>query len=90
MDGVDLIPYVTGENSKAPHASFFWRQRNRTALRNGDWKIVFNPQKDEWELYNLADDLGETNNLVRQHVEKAEALIGEHQMQNQQMVAPIF
>lgn len=90
LDGVDLMPYVTGGNSEAPHASFFWRQRERAALRKGDWKIVFNPQEEEWELYNLADDIGETENLAQRNVEKAKELMEEFNRQNSQMAPPIF
>ncbi len=90
LDGVDLMPYMTGEISNAPHDSFFWRQRKRAALRMGEWKIVFNPQQDEWELYNLADDLGETENLAQRHAEIAKGLIEEYYNQNKQMEAPIF
>jgi arylsulfatase A-like enzyme len=56
----------------------------------GDWKIVFNPREEEWELYNLADDLGERDNLVHLHGEKAEALVKEYERINQQMKEPIF
>jgi len=90
LDGVNLVPYVTGENPDAPHDSFFWRQSKRAALRKRDWKIVFNPQKNEWELYNLAEDLGETDNLVHRHAEKAEELKKEYEMMNQQMKEAIF
>ncbi len=90
LDGVNLIPYLSGDNPDAPHTSLFWRQGKKTALRKGNWKIVFNPQKNDWELYNLADDLGETENLVRQHPEKAEELIKEWDELNQQMKASIF
>jgi arylsulfatase B len=90
LDGVNLLPYLSGENPDAPHNSLFWRQGKRTALRKGDWKIVFNPQIDDWELYNLADDLGETDNLVHRHAEIAEELKKEWDKMNQQMMAPIF
>ncbi|KKK64368.1 hypothetical protein LCGC14_2984900 [marine sediment metagenome] len=90
LDGVDLMPYLSGENPDAPHNSLFWRQGKKTALRLGDWKIVFNPQKNDWELYNLVDDLGETDNLVHRNAEKVEELKKEWDKMNQQMIAPIF
>ncbi len=90
LDGVDLMPYLSGENSDPPHNSHFWRQGKKTALRLGDWKIVFNPQKNDWELYNLVDDLGETDNLVHRNAEKVEELKKEWDKMNQQMIAPIF
>jgi len=42
-------------------------------LRRGDWKIVQleagreGPAPDAWELYDLAEDVGETRNVAAQH-----------------------
>ncbi len=33
-------------------------------MRRGDWKIHYNFEKNTYELYNLKDDIGETQNLV--------------------------
>lgn len=84
LDGVNLLPYLTGESDKPPHESLFWRFRfppnkpemYRWAIRQGDWKLV----KDGLEplaLYNLADDIGETNNLVAQHPDRTHAMHAE-------------
>ena len=84
LDGVNLLPYLTGESDKPPHQSLFWRFRfppnkpemYRWAIRNGDWKLV----KDGLEplaLYNLADDIGETNNLAAQHPDRTRAMHAE-------------
>ena len=53
------------------------------AIREGDWKLL-SPLKvmkfledagsGEWELYNLKEDIGETNNLAAKYPEKVEAL----------------
>jgi arylsulfatase A-like enzyme len=45
------------------------------AIRSGDWKLVHRtddktPNDQRYELYNLADDIGETNNLSIKHFEK--------------------
>ncbi len=37
-----------------------WARRN--ALRSGDWKIIRDAK--EWQLYDLARDIGETTNLA--------------------------
>jgi arylsulfatase A-like enzyme len=44
-----------------------------SAVRSGDWKLLEFFEDDRAELYNLADDLGESNNLAEQrpkHVAK--------------------
>ena len=49
----------------------FYEQGSRQAVRFGDWKAVREPMLDgDVELYNLADDLGETKNIADQRPEK--------------------
>ena len=45
----------------------YWHHQDNRAYRVGDWKIVA-PGKDEpWELYDMAVDRAETNNLAAEH-----------------------
>jgi arylsulfatase B len=67
IDGVNLLPFLTGQNAGRPHETFYWRQGPRTALRHGDWKLVgqgTGPQK-RWELYDLSRDIAEANDRAR-------------------------
>jgi len=45
-----------------PH---FLGGRSSDAIRQGDWKLIEFFDTDEGELYNLADDIGETKNLAK-------------------------
>ncbi|HCS53055.1 sulfatase-like hydrolase/transferase [Rubinisphaera sp.] len=38
-----------------------------SAIRLGDWKLIYYHQSQQYELFNLAEDLGEQNNQVEQH-----------------------
>ncbi len=40
LDGVNLLPYLTGENKGRPHEDLFWRLGPQRAVRHGDWKLV--------------------------------------------------
>jgi arylsulfatase A-like enzyme len=40
IDGVNLLPYLTGKESKSPHEVLFWRMGPQAAVRKGDWKLV--------------------------------------------------
>ena len=62
LDGVSLIPYLTGKKQGDPHSELFWRKDNMASVRVGDYKLI-RVEKLPSVLYNLADDLGETNNL---------------------------
>ena len=41
-----------------------------SAMRKGDWKIIYRHRPQTLELYNLADDLGESHNLAAEQPEK--------------------
>ena len=40
LDGVDLLPFLTGAETKAPHETLYWRLGEQAAIRRGDWKLV--------------------------------------------------
>jgi len=71
LDGANLLPLLTGEDPAAPHETLYWRFRfppaqpalHRWAIRQGDWKLVKNG-REPVSLYNLASDIGETNNVA--------------------------
>jgi len=45
FDGVNLLPYVTGQKKEAPHEALFWRFGQQVAIRKGDWKLVKGPDE---------------------------------------------
>jgi len=74
LDGVDLVPFVKGDASGAPHDALFWRRGVAAAVREGDWKlirVVDNPTL----LFNLADDPSETTDLADRYPDKVEHLL---------------
>ena len=73
VEGVNLLPYLTGEKSQPPHDQLFWRMCNRSAARVGSWKLVRNGDGSE-KLFNLADDLSEKKDLAATNPEKLKEL----------------
>jgi len=70
---MDLLPYLTGENKDAPHATgLFWRYGRKHAAHKGDWKLT--DQGDGAKLYNLAADIGEKNDLAAKELAKVQEL----------------
>ena len=64
LDGVDLIPFITGKKSGSPHDILFWRRgRFGKAMRQGKWKLI-SPKNSGFQLYNLENDLQEKNNVA--------------------------
>lgn len=73
IDGVDLLPYLKSEKSGRPHQTLYWKKENRGAIRDGDWKLLRFPDRPA-ELYNIASDISEVNNLSDQYPEKVKEL----------------
>lgn len=63
IDGVDLMPYINGQNSTRPHETLFWKRDARAAMRKGDWKLIRFPDRPA-ELFYLPDDISELHNLA--------------------------
>lgn len=95
VEGVDLVPFLTGEQSGRPHETLFWRQGERTAIRHGDWKLVrmgpvSGPRQAAWELYDLSSDLAEEHNLADDQPERLAELIRRWKALNDEMSDPVF
>jgi arylsulfatase A-like enzyme len=75
LDGVDLMPYLTGAETGRPHPTLYWRFGPQWAIRDGDMKLVVsNGGSGRPELYNLATDIGESKNLAASQPEKVKEL----------------
>ncbi|MFI3248737.1 MAG: sulfatase-like hydrolase/transferase [Rikenellaceae bacterium] len=68
LDGVDLLPYLTGKNEERPHQTLYWKCENRGVVRDGDMKFMRYPDRPA-ELYDISKDQGEHNNLATQYPE---------------------
>lgn len=65
FDGVNLVPYLTGESKAAPHEVLTWRWGAQSAIREGNWKLLRGGDREY--LYDLDSDLEEKHNLAEQH-----------------------
>ncbi|MFO0818146.1 MAG: sulfatase-like hydrolase/transferase [Pirellulales bacterium] len=59
-DGVNLLPFLTGEKTETPHEHLYWRFGEQWAVRSGSWKLVQAKGSDAPMLIDLAHDIGET------------------------------
>jgi len=73
MDGKNLIPYLSGYIKEAPHETIFWKWRGQEAARNSKYKYLrYNDGKEY--LFNLEDEMHETENVIDQNSEIANEL----------------
>ena len=66
LEGVNLIPFLSGETDKSPHDALFWRKDDGTdwAVRSGDMKLLQIKNSPTPELYHLKTDIGERRNSL--------------------------
>lgn len=80
LDGVNLLPFLTGKTKEIPHTALFWRYGEQMAVREGDWKLVRtiegnkNQAPLKTRLYNLNQDIGEKTDLSGEEPEKTAEL----------------
>ncbi|GAA4455240.1 hypothetical protein GCM10023189_22860 [Nibrella saemangeumensis] len=90
LDGVNLIPFLTGQNKGIPHDYLFWRNvdQKSLAVRTRNEKLIAQP--DAEFLYRLKDAIGETTNLARQDLKTLERLKTSANDWNRQLPPPAF
>jgi arylsulfatase A-like enzyme len=47
LEGVNLLPYLTGERSGRPHETLYWRMGPNYVIRDGDWKLIVVNRSDQ-------------------------------------------
>ncbi len=91
LDGVDLMPYLTGKKDGAPHDALYWRFGEQWAIRKGDWKLVASrPDGKEPKLFNLKDDIGEAKDLTAANPDKAKELQAAWTAWNSELKPPLW
>ena len=83
-DGISLLPMLdSAPKTKLDRRSIFFHYPNYafhkdnrlgSAVRSGDYKLIKFYDQDSVELYNLKNDIGETNNLAATMPEKAQEM----------------
>ena len=63
LDGYDWWSTLS-QAQPSPRTEMFWQRRDDLAARVGDWKFV--RQGSTTQLFNLADDVGESSDLSTQ------------------------
>jgi arylsulfatase len=72
-EGTSLKPLFEGKKWQRHDAIFFEHEGNR-AVRQGDWKLVSEYPKNQWQLYNLKQDRSELTDLSAQYPQKVAQL----------------
>ena len=84
LDGVSILANWTNPKATPKRDAIYWHYPlekphflggiSGGAIREGDWKLIESFDTGKMELYNLAKDVGEKNNLAKKQPKLAERL----------------
>ncbi len=93
LDGVNLLPHLSGKNKESPHEILFWRdvRDGAWAVRKGNHKVVFEPEDaPEPLLFDLSVDISESKDLASKYPEKVKKLTEAFNKWNQEQAPSAF
>jgi arylsulfatase A-like enzyme len=65
LDGQNIWPLLTGRETHSKPRTFYWKTPQELAVRHGNWKLIVNRKPPaKGELFNLAEDPNEKQNLA--------------------------
>ena len=89
IDGKSMMPVIHSASAPTAHPAFYWQLGNQWAAREGNWKLIGNPQdparkapmppEDKLFLSDLGKDVSETKNLAKENPEVVAKLTAAHQ-----------
>lgn len=92
LDGVDLMPFLSGKQTTAPHEYLFWRQfdqrRYGVLHASGLKEVLF--ADSALQIYDLNTDIGEKMNVADKHAPQIQDLEGQRKKWEAQMIAPVI
>ena len=75
VEGKSMVNLLEGKSRKG-HSQICWQWAGNRAIREGNWKLVWDKlnSKKRWQLYDLAIDRCEINDLADQHPKRVERM----------------
>jgi arylsulfatase A-like enzyme len=90
LDGVNLVPFLTGENKGIPHQELYWRNyaANRFAIRTADSKQIL--ETDKIFLFDIQKDISEKVNLAANQTNRVRELTKLIENWKMSLMDPVF
>jgi arylsulfatase A-like enzyme len=74
VDGQSFVPVLKSTKNPPDDRALFWHLPNNwgptgpglgasSTIRKGDWKLIYYHSDQSFELFNIAEDIGESANL---------------------------
>jgi uncharacterized sulfatase len=90
MDGVDLLAFVRGEKSGAPHQRLFWRQGHYQVVLDDGWKLQVTDRPEATWLFDIRSDPTEQRNVAVEQPERVAVMRAKLAAHNAMQVAPAW
>ena len=90
IDGVNLLPYLTGQKTGAPRDTLIWRSGDYQAILSKGWKLQRSAYPKKTRLYDLAQDPTEQNDLSASKPEKTAELNALLDAHNARQAEPLW
>lgn len=104
IDGQSLMPYLNNKNKQDNAKTLIWHYPNNwtnrdfhgtswvSAIRQGDWKLIYFHKTSTLELYNLKTDIEENHDLAKENPEKTKSMakLLTQQLKNRHARMPSF
>ena len=90
LDGVNLLPFLSGKSSAVPHETLFWRMRDMRAevVRHESWKYM--NVRGQVSLFDLECDPSETRDLAESKPEIVKDLAARFAAWDRKMAEPLW
>ena len=77
LEGSSLREVLCG-GRREPPAQLCWDFYGNAAIRQGDWKLVWDKTVGAWELYHLSNDPTELNDLVASYPDRVRQMAADY------------
>ncbi len=85
IDGLSFVPMLNNTGTTSENRDLFWHYPNKwggtgpgigtsSTIRSGNWKLIYFYKDQHFELYNIAEDIGEQHNRAEEKPEKTKEL----------------
>jgi len=90
IDGVDLLPYLTGNNSGLPHKYLYWQNRDKDIDVVRDERYKYLRIKNDEYIFDLKNDIGEETNIINSSKPIYDRLKSQFKEWEKNMIDPVF
>ena len=90
IDGVDLLPYITGEKSGLPHKYLYWQNPDKDIDVVRDERYKYLRIKEEEYIFDLKNDISEEINIIDSSKSIYDRLKSQFKEWEKEMIDPVF